>query len=54
MVSVIVLLLCLAAVAGAVVVLLLAGAAFSALVQTDQPERFLTDPDHRRGLLLRA
>jgi hypothetical protein len=53
-VAVIALLLCLAALAVAFAVLLLAGAAFSALVQTEHPERFLSDPEHRRGLLLRA
>jgi hypothetical protein len=54
--TVIELLLCLVAFAGAIVLLpaalLLAGAALAGV--TEQPERFLSDPDHRRGLLLRA
>ena len=46
------LLLCLAAFAGALVLLLVAGA--RVLLVTQHPERFLSDPEHRRGLLLRA
>jgi hypothetical protein len=46
------LLLCVAAFVGALVLLAIAGIAFCLL--TEQPERFLSDPEHRRGFLLRT
>ena len=45
------LLLLLAAFAGAIVLFLLGALALSALLLVEQPERFLSDPHHRRGLL---